>query len=536
MISMKGQMLLDLPLKEIIGMIILLIAIVGLWLVLPKTVLEGSARANTFELARAIDKACFTGEEQVIENFVLPQHILGDTGGKIATFIPQMKISSVGDPNYVIYYEMFPPGEALSWEVYMRSMGHRGITYIDEGSTVPLENLKEFSEKNKEKYEIFIKGVLAEFKRQADEEGFDSSEIAEEISKKGYLDLSGIITANIILEKGLDVQAGEYIENPDPLSTIGDWGDQRTGGVTTPFFKFSNYVGAPIFNKSIVKYSACGDNSLCMKTTDGVLVFPLNNCKNIDYIMLDKNEGNTDEKYQDKSEFYLASPCKAERVKISMAQCNIPDDCRTRIDFPIYKYSKDLNELVREGDHTECINVGLNIDETLTNGNVLPESSAGNFNCIKVELEGKQTHCDTEFRTDSVWRNAWDTRNLGVFGGIVGGIGGAILGGKLGALAGALGCGFLTVGTGGLGAAACITAFVMAGATVGGTLGGTGGAIAVPYTKGQIQYSLGLSKETPMQNMVMYLDENYYLLKPNYILPISKIDFLSLVDDSWLWP
>lgn len=80
------------------------------------------ALLNTELLRSKINEACqFPGRAVEMEKFNFPQpkpnRLLG-----VTDFLPTYAISGSGaaDPHYVLYYESFPPGEAIGWEAYLR--------------------------------------------------------------------------------------------------------------------------------------------------------------------------------------------------------------------------------------------------------------------------------------------------------------------------------------------------------------------------------------------------------------------------------
>ncbi len=74
---------------------------------------------NTELLRSKINEACLTRQPVTLEKFSLtqpkPSKILG-----LTDFLPSFAISGSGaaDPHYVLYYESFPVGEAIGWEIY----------------------------------------------------------------------------------------------------------------------------------------------------------------------------------------------------------------------------------------------------------------------------------------------------------------------------------------------------------------------------------------------------------------------------------
>lgn len=78
---------------------------------------------NTELLRAKINEACLLKPDKgvTLDKFNLPQPKPSRIGG-ITDFLPAYAISGSGatDPHYVLYYESFPPGEAIGWEAYHR--------------------------------------------------------------------------------------------------------------------------------------------------------------------------------------------------------------------------------------------------------------------------------------------------------------------------------------------------------------------------------------------------------------------------------
>ena len=120
----------------LIKLIILIIGVVFLFMVFSGVVdaaYEQIAFANVEKLKAAIDEACFKGatSKNPIEiEFELPQRIrilnVPALGALTEALIGGLVIRSTGDPAYVVYYEMFPVSEGISWEVYHK-FGYRTI-------------------------------------------------------------------------------------------------------------------------------------------------------------------------------------------------------------------------------------------------------------------------------------------------------------------------------------------------------------------------------------------------------------------------
>src|SRR3989338_522510 len=71
---------------------------------------------NTELLRSKMDEACLNGQA-TMDKFSLPQPKPTQLWG-ISDVLPRFAINVLGDPHYVLYYEAFPPGEGIGWEVY----------------------------------------------------------------------------------------------------------------------------------------------------------------------------------------------------------------------------------------------------------------------------------------------------------------------------------------------------------------------------------------------------------------------------------
>jgi hypothetical protein len=125
-----------------VKIIILLIGVVFLFIIFTGIVeasYEQIAFANVEKLKSAINEACFKGataDDYIEVEFELPQRIpplLPVIGGLYEHFIGKIMIRPFGDPQYVLYYEMFSPGEGISWELY-HDFGYRAIGMLPEGA------------------------------------------------------------------------------------------------------------------------------------------------------------------------------------------------------------------------------------------------------------------------------------------------------------------------------------------------------------------------------------------------------------------
>ena len=251
---------------------------------------EQIAFANAQKLRAAIDETCFRGgQEARLDKFDLPQNVPSFTW--IFTILPRWIIRANGDPNYVIYYESFPAGEATGWEVY-HDFQNRLIVPLPEG----YENrygydvqdyVKEVIKKYKEKDTTPINAVV--ISNIVLSEGFRSDFIFETSGKfqgfsGGSLDDSSDVTINV----GGPAPKVESAETR--FFSYGKWKEQDDDTkLPTPGnnqFIFSNYLGLTDLEKASIKYMPCGANSLCLKTRSGVYKLPLGYCNDIKSVQL----------------------------------------------------------------------------------------------------------------------------------------------------------------------------------------------------------------------------------------------------------
>jgi len=228
--------------------------------------------ANVEKLRSAINEACFTGGTVKL-SFEMPQNAPSGFVSSMFTIIPSWVMRTGGDPNYVLYYESFPPGEAIGWEVLHN--------YVENRLIVPLPENKEGL--TFEEVKNYAKGVFDEFKLRAPDAVVDA-----------------VVINNIILD---DTYRSDFVisrETKITTSTTADElfiagrteeGDEKRGffgygkweGDT---YKFTNYLGLSPLEKTMIKYQPCGAHSLCLKTRNGVYKFPLDMCQDIKKIDL----------------------------------------------------------------------------------------------------------------------------------------------------------------------------------------------------------------------------------------------------------
>jgi len=110
-------------------------------------------------------------------------------------------------------------------------------------------------------------------------------DVPDTIEAKSELAKKPVLINNIILSDSLNViptetpiPPGSGVANAAKgLGNAGEWKGGR--------FEFTDYFGLTKEDRAYIKYRACGDNALCLKTRDAVQAFPLDNaCKNVQYI------------------------------------------------------------------------------------------------------------------------------------------------------------------------------------------------------------------------------------------------------------
>ena len=351
-------------------------------------------------LVTKINEACIKpiGNKIEIDGFSLMQPT-PSTFGQTVFVVPKFNILGMGDPEFLVYYEAFPYGEGIGWEVYQFQDLHRIYLPYDEevkdGTT-----FEEFNEK-----------------LWKDEDSFLIRKTNEILEKRPDLrdKKFAIYVTNVMLSEYTDMIP---TREPEPFIPISDEARSRQPG-TWLYGSARNIeeeleipnVFRPVITvnreqKHIIKYRACGKNALCLKTPTEIYRYPLDSaCENIENIHLSysgaENEaelmkrafGNWRTRLREiiaktilsggnivgaiittfsetvvkslssvylnvkDSDFYIASPCSINgKITIEKKQCS-QIYCDQWIKYPIYAVYPDDNGILRVyklRDHYQC--------------------------------------------------------------------------------------------------------------------------------------------------------------------------------------
>ncbi|MDI6720768.1 MAG: hypothetical protein QMD85_00145 [Candidatus Aenigmarchaeota archaeon] len=254
------------------------------------------ATQNVEKLRNAMDQAC-AGNAQKI-SFSLPQNTPAFT--TLITSTSSWLIHRGGDPNYVLYYEMFPAGDAIGWETFY-NFNPRALVSLPEALSYNSQDparSNPIDTKNADGVDIYFDDM----KKEIDKKQAGGNSILTDI----------IIIRNVILSnKFKHYENYAYGKGGEKSATFKEWGS--TGDGTTSeelptkffgfgewkydsnkdgmpddgdnYFEFRNYNGLPDIEKASIKYIPCGDHALCLKTRSGVLRYELGSgCDDIQYV------------------------------------------------------------------------------------------------------------------------------------------------------------------------------------------------------------------------------------------------------------
>ncbi len=360
------------------------------------------AFASVQRLGSAIQETCITGEPVDIE-FSMQQSkpLITDLGPVPLRMFTKSKIREFGDPDFVLYYESFPPGEGIAWEVY-HDFGPRAVLVL------PGIDEKDLDKWNAEKIKQFIEEERLKIKDE---------------TKDKYPDVTDppVVISNIELTPDIDLSTGEKVAEKDKggFFGFGDWTSQAQGD---RIFKFTNYMDLPRLDKTLVKYMSCGENKLCMKTAEGIYAFPLDACKGKIEMVQTSYEKSNWEKARDEqierftdftvekwasqgplgafghadllrdsykyrtADLSLASPCK---IKATVELTNCDNKCDKFNNDPIYYYNAEDDKLEKIGEHYTCL------DEMRGDKNIEQPNEGGEVKCVKIDISEKDGHCYT---------------------------------------------------------------------------------------------------------------------------------------------
>lgn len=312
--------------------IIVLLLVIGIFIAMFNLssiyAMESRAYKSGDALASAMNLACQQGSSTVSINIQQANLLKSLSSGVIGIFasgsVHTTYVNMFADPDFLLYYESYPIGEDLVWTIYT-DLPARSYIGFNQG-----DNLVDFNHTSSE-VENQIKDLL------------------EQETEEKNIYVKAINT--LIPEK-----YGEWDKN---------------------FFRFNNYMGLPLDEKSDLKYYTCGENSLCLKTHKGIYAYPLDEC-NIDFVQMNVNEDLLGKTVDDQERvFGLFGPCKA-RLEI---KTGVGDECtcNQKAEYSLYNVSN--NKATKIGENTYCYNA---IDRSNDNDEV---------KCLIVDVEDQEGFC-----------------------------------------------------------------------------------------------------------------------------------------------
>lgn len=387
---------------------------------------------NTELLRSKMNEACLNGQA-TMDKFSLQQPKPNNMLGAFDV-LPRFAINTGGDPQYVLYYEAFPPGEAIGWELY-HNFPDRFVGAFDARIYPELQGKLETvgSRITGTDADTFIR-LMKSYEESVRSEGNSFSD-------------KNTLVSNVILNPYMNAIPTENAKPAIELTKS----SENTGNLGAPseskrdFFEFSSYASLSKQDQTYIKYRPCGPYSLCLKTREGVYSFPLEQCRSagIQYVQLvydarghDFNDlfagsavqgigritmiglkkalgaiplvgwitngatGTEISKFILKlattykvSDFYAASPCSISSITIEKKDnCGGGGGdyaCDKAISYPIYEYSISGNDktIRYAGNHLICMK---NIDN---NGAV----AGAQFPCLRIKTESpKNDFCFTK--------------------------------------------------------------------------------------------------------------------------------------------
>ncbi|MBI5347110.1 MAG: hypothetical protein HZB66_00690 [Candidatus Aenigmarchaeota archaeon] len=229
--------------------------------------------ANTELLRSAMNQACAGESEVKIDKLSFPQPKPAKLWG-VTDILPRVFINSYADPDYLLYYEAFPPGEAVGWEVYNNELYYRVIAPVVLGSATSTQlpaRAETISLINYKKETDAWKAAVAD--------AF-SKQFPGDKESKVKVFIPNIVLADELKVDPTEISVDETMESKLTPQSLGSW-------ETDSYYAFTSYMTLSKEDRSLVKYRPCGENMLCLKTKDGIYTFPLEQCKGkIDFVQL----------------------------------------------------------------------------------------------------------------------------------------------------------------------------------------------------------------------------------------------------------
>ncbi|MFH1421074.1 MAG: hypothetical protein ABIG30_03900 [Candidatus Aenigmatarchaeota archaeon] len=366
---MKRKAVIDMPIFLAIDAIILLFALGLVLSFVAFKPYDQIAVAGFESLASAIQKTCLEGKAVTVD-FEMAQSKPITVGGTL-NVLRKVMLDISGDPDYLIYYEAYPPGDAWAWEELM-GLPKRNVVYYKP-------DLCEMTSDEKCIVRDFAKIKFPEFVKQ--------------LSDPQSTETVPFVVANIILD---DEENNVQYKDRLLRGTVGKW--DTTNPNTKASYNFMDYFSINTIEKTMVKYRACGENSLCLKTKKGVYKIPLTGCESINendkLVVVSKKAGTypstieillrmaknlvginagVSAEFIQRRPLSLASPCSRSTLSIVRTQCS----CKEKRTYPIFEYSSKDDTLTQVGTHIDCL-------DFIIGGQA---GTGETFDCISIGIE-----------------------------------------------------------------------------------------------------------------------------------------------------
>ncbi len=409
---------------------------------------------NTELLRSKMNEACLNGQA-TMSKFSLQQPKPNNMLGAFDV-LPRFSINTGGDPQYVLYYESFPPGEAVGWEFY-HNFPDRFVVAFNARNYPEMQGKLETigSSITGSDVDTFIR-LMKNYEESIRIEGSSYSE-------------KNTLVSNVILNPYMNVIPTEDAKPAvELMKGVNDTGNLGAPSETNrDFFEFSSYVSLSKQEQTYIKYRSCGPYSLCLKTREGVYSFPLEQCRSagIQYVQLvydarghDFNDlfvggalqgvgriailglkkvlglvpflgwimngatGVELTKFVLKlattykvSDFYSVSPCSLDNIRIerfdNCGRGGGDNSCDKIVSYPVYEYSATGNDKTVKytGNHYSCM-ASINDEANIITG-------LQNIPCLRITTNSPKN--DFCFTKNPDVKNSYDTGagyQSGVFG------------------------------------------------------------------------------------------------------------------------